>query len=142
MTAPTLKRNFFQRLLGLCATRPPADPGCWSLSGTVLTIDLQRAPELEAAWGAIRLEGRGLPERILLVKTGDRSFQAFRNRCTHAGRRLDPMPGTDRVQCCSVGRSTFDGQGARLAGPARNRIVAYPLHMEGQRLHVDLTPIK
>ena len=40
--------------------------------------------------------------RTLVVHGDDGTFHAFANRCRHMGRRLDPVPGTETVQCCSV----------------------------------------
>ena len=125
MDTPSTDRNLFQRLLGLCATRPPADRGAWTFDGDRIVIDLNRAPELAAPHGAIRLEKNGLPERVLVVH-GDDGFHAFRNRCTHAGRRLDPVPGHGCVQCCSIGKSTFDWEGQVLSGSAKSPVVTFP----------------
>jgi nitrite reductase/ring-hydroxylating ferredoxin subunit len=133
-----LKRNFLQRLLGLCATPPPRDPDCWQVRDGRLVVDLARAPELERPDGALRLEGRGLPQRVLVVRAAGGAYHAFRNRCTHAGRRLDPLPGAGQVQCCSVGKSTFDHGGRRIAGSARKDLVTFPVHQEEGRLVITL----
>lgn len=138
MAAATLKRNLFQRLLGLCATPPPRDPGCWRLENGRVVVDLGRAPELGAPDGGLRLEGGGLPQRILVVRGGDGAYRAFRNRCPHAGRRLDPVPGQGRVQCCSVGQSTFDTAGRRVSGSAKKDLPTFPVAVEGDRLVIEL----
>ena len=101
MEVKFLQRNIFQRILGLPATAKPQDADCWSYADGKLTLDLKRVPELEKPGGAIRLEGRNLPERILVIFGEDEKFYVFRNRCTHVGhRRLDPVPGTKTIQCC------------------------------------------
>ena len=102
MKPVSLKRTFFQRILGIPATKPPADEGCWTFSGGTVEIDLSRAPELSKSWGAIRLEKKNLPERILVIRDDDDRYYVFRNQCQHMGRRLDPVPGTHTVQCCSL----------------------------------------
>jgi nitrite reductase/ring-hydroxylating ferredoxin subunit len=138
MAGEPLKRNLFQRILGLCATPPPRDPGCWRLENGRVVVDLARAPELAAPDGGLRLEGAGLSQRILVVRGGDGTYRAFRNRCTHAGRRLDPMPGEGRVQCCSVGKSTFDAAGRRVSGSAKKDLPTFPVAVEGDRLVIAL----
>jgi nitrite reductase/ring-hydroxylating ferredoxin subunit len=126
--------GFWSRILGICRTRPPADAGCWSYAPGELTLDLDRAPELESPGGAIRLEGNGLPGRLLVVHGGDGRFHVFRNKCTHGGRRLDPLPGQEAIQCCSVGKSTFDYAGQKISGPAKGELTALPVDRQGPRL--------
>lgn len=87
--------GFFKRLLGICNTRKPVNEACWSYADGKIHIELDEAPELKAPDGAIRLEGKGLPHRILVVRGPDLQWYAFKNRCTHMGRRIDPLPGTE-----------------------------------------------
>ncbi len=111
--------GILKRILGICETRPPADAGCWSYADGKVEIDLDRAPELAAKGGAIRLEGGSLPMRVLVLHGEDGAFHAFPNRCTHMGhRRLDPLPGEQKIRCCSIGRSTFDYSGRKISGLA------------------------
>ena len=122
MAQKTLKRSILQRILGISATRPPADAGCWSLAGSEIHIDLSRATELSSAGGAIRLEKNGLRERVLVIRGDDDQYYAFRNKCMHKGRRLDPVPGAGTVQCCSVNKTTYDFEGKLLSGPAKGGV--------------------
>ena len=139
MSDRTLKRNFIQRLFGICATREPADGACWTFEKGRVTLDLALAPELAAPGGAVRLEKRkGLPERVLVFHGTDNAFHAFVNRCSHAGRRLDPVPGSGQVQCCSIGKSTFDYRGARLSGSAKKPVNPCKVSLEQGRLLIDL----
>ncbi len=108
MQNATLKRNIFQRIFGICATRQPLDEECWIVENGKIIVDLARAPELAGRNGALRLEKKNLRERVLVIQGEDGGYHAFRNRCTHMGRRLDPVPGVQQVQCCSISKSTFD----------------------------------
>jgi nitrite reductase/ring-hydroxylating ferredoxin subunit len=128
--------GFWSRILGICQTRPPADAGCWRFEQGALTVDLDRAPELAAPGGAIRLEGEGLPRRLLVVHGGDDTFHVFQNKCTHGGRRLDPLAGSEAVRCCSVGKSTFDYAGHKLSGPAKGDVTSFPVDRQGSNLVV------
>ncbi len=49
-------------------------------------------------------------------------------------RRLDPVPGTNTVQCCSVSKSTYDLDGTKVHGPAPDPINTYPVSVEGDKL--------
>jgi nitrite reductase/ring-hydroxylating ferredoxin subunit len=116
----------------------PKDKECWNYSAGKVVIALNRAPELSSPGGAVRLEGKGLPERILVVYGEDGGYHAFRNRCQHMGRRLDPVPETQTVQCCSVNKSTYDYRGNVLFGPARKPVGALPVAKEHDTLVITM----
>lgn len=139
MSVKFLNRNIFQRIFGIPATSKPLDPQCWSYGEGKIKIDLRRAPELKNIGGALRLEGNGLPMRVLVVHGDDGAFCAFRNRCTHLGhRRLDPVPGTGTVQCCSVNKSTYTYNGNKVFGPPSAPIGTFKVELDGHLLIVYL----
>lgn len=138
MPTTTLNRSIFQRLLGICATKPPADEACWTFQNGTIAVDLARAPELSKPNGAIRLEKKNLPDRVLVIQGDDGQYYAFRNRCAHMKRRMDPVPGAQQVQCCSVGKSTFEYDGKRVAGSAKNPIDTYAVTLENGKLSITL----
>jgi nitrite reductase/ring-hydroxylating ferredoxin subunit len=122
--------GFFKRVLGICRTKSPAHPDCWKPGDGKIEVNLAQAAELGEPGAAIRLEGSGLAGRVLVLKAEDGAFHAFINKCSHAGRRLDPLPGQALVECCSVGKSRFDCTGERLSGSAKQAIK--PLQVEEQ----------
>ena len=138
MEIKTPKKNIFQRIFGIPTTPVPGDNECWTVSGRKLVIDLNRAPELFKPGGAIRLEGKNLHDRILVIRGDDGTFHSFRNRCRHMGRRLDPVPGTQTVQCCSVNKTTYAYDGKVLYGPAREPISAFPVEVIEGSLIISL----
>ena len=132
-----LKRSFFQRLLGISATTKPGIDDCWHYADGKLTIDLGKAVELKTPGGAIRFEGENLPKRVLVVHGENGEYRAFHNRCTHLGhRRLDAVPGTDTVQCCSINKSTYDSSGNKIFGPVHQPITRYPVEKDQEKLIV------
>ena len=82
-------------------------------------IEWARAPELRKPYGAIRLEGQGLPVRVLVIYGIDGQYHAFRNKCSYMGRRIDPVVGTATIRCCGLFRSTFDYTGNVMSGPSK-----------------------
>jgi nitrite reductase/ring-hydroxylating ferredoxin subunit len=139
MAIKFLNRNFFQRIFGVPATSKPLDPQCWRFDGGMILIDLKRATELKKPGGALRLDKGGLPLRVMVIRGDDGKFHAFHNRCTHIGhRRLDPVPGTGTVQCCSVGKSTYTYDGKKICGPPTGPIKTFKIEVEGDRLIVFL----
>lgn len=134
-----LPRGVFNRVLGLPATGTPGNDSCWTYGAGVITLDLTKAPELGANGGAIRLEGKGLPERVLVIRDDKGELRAFRNRCTHIGhRRLDPVPGGGSVQCCSVNKSTFDYSGKSIHGPGKKPVTVYKTEVDGDVLKISI----
>lgn len=132
-----VKRSFFQRIFGMSETKKPAMAHCWNYEDGKLVINLHEASELRTSGGAMRLEGKNLPVRVLVVCGEDGEYRAYRNQCTHFGhRRLDPVPGTDAVQCCSVNKSTFDSSGNKIFGPAPHSINRYPVEKDQDKLIV------
>jgi Rieske Fe-S protein len=135
-----LKRSFIQRLFGIPATRSLQNPAAWRFAAGILKVDLSQAAELERPGAAVRLEGRGLPVRVLLIHGEDRRFYAFENRCTHMGhRRLDPVPGTPTLQCCSINKSTYDLDGRPIYGPAPKPLDRYPVSREENVLKITIS---
>jgi len=139
MAIKFLNRNIFQRIFGVPATPKPIDQQCWTFSDGKIMIDLKRAPELEKVGGALRLEGDGLPRRVLVIRGDNGAFFAFHNRCTHIGhRRLDPVPGAGTVQCCSVGKSTYTYDGSKIYGPPTGPIGTFKVELDSERVIVSL----
>ena len=136
VAAKTYRRNLLQRLFGIPQTGTPTDANCWRIEDGKLCIELDRAPELAEDFGAIRIEARDLPCRVLVMRDGKGEYRAFRNKCTHGGRRLDPVPGSETVCCCSVGTSTFDYQGKVLSGSAKEPIGSLAVEVVGRRLRI------
>ena len=129
---------FFKRLFGISETKKPADPDCWQVSGATITVDLDKAPELGKPGGAIRIEGDGLDRRVLLFMGDDGQYRAFHNRCACAGWRLDPQAGTSTVQCCTLGRSTYDYAGEVTKGSASHPVKTYNVEVDGQKITIEL----
>jgi len=134
-----VKRSIFQRIFGVCATKLPEDPGCWIFSDNTITVDLKRSKELSDKGGALRIEGGILEDKRLLVVHGnDGEFYAFENTCTHGKRRLDPVPGAKEIQCCSVGRSTFDYEGKLVSKGDLSDLKTFEVKKEEESLRISL----
>ena len=132
--------GLLQKILGICRTSPPKDPDCWTYAQGTVEIDLNRARELADPDGALRLEGKGLPTRILVFNGEDGKYHALTNKCTHiGGRRIDPVPGSQSLQCCSVMGSTYSYDGQVVSGPARKPLTAFGVESKDGKLIVSVT---
>jgi nitrite reductase/ring-hydroxylating ferredoxin subunit len=130
--------NIFQRLFGLCATNKPSDPECWKITDGKVEIDINRAIELKSPGSAIRLEGNQLPDRLLVCHGTDDKYYAYVNKCKHMGRRMDPVPETQTIQCCSIGKSSYDYSGKRLSGLAKDTLDTFIVEKSTDKIVIRL----
>ena len=128
--------GFIKALLGRCESRPLARD-LWSIENSTVKVKLGQVPELTQSGGAVFLEGQELEAPILLVRNGD-NYLAFSNKCTHGGRKLDPVPEKSMLRCCSVGHSTYDYEGKKISGPAKGHLTRYGAEVAEGELIVRL----
>jgi len=134
-----LKRSLWQRIVGICSTDKPQDEKGWHYNAGQLIINLDQVSELTRPGTAIRFEGKDLPKRVLVVFGTDNQYRAFHNQCTHFGhRRLDYVPGTETVQCCSVNKSTYQFDGKKIIGPNPKPVDTYPVERSERQLLVRI----
>jgi len=134
----TLERNIFQRLLGICATKKPSDPQCWTVIDGKVEIDINKAIELKNPGSAIRLESKQLPARLLVCHGTDDKYYAYVNKCKHMGRRMDPVPETHTIQCCSIGKSTYDYSGKLVSGSAKGSLDTFSVEKSTDKIVIRL----
>ena len=131
--------GIFKKIFGICETKKPKDPGCWTFSDGRVEIDLNRAGELSMPYRSIRLEGKGLAGRILVIRDDTGKFHAYNNRCTHMGRRIDPVSGSQHIRCCSVMGSRFGITGEVVDGPAKGALKNFEVKIEDNKLNIDVS---
>lgn len=141
-TSPLPKTNALMRLFCQSISPPPEDPGCYEVADDKMTVDLTRAGVLAAPGGALRLDDDRLPDRILLVHAADGAFHAYRNRCACGGFRVDPVPGEEKIRCCTLMQSTYDYAGRRVSGSAQKDLDVLAVEAGDGRLVVDLSSIR
>lgn len=125
--------DFLKAVAGICRTKP-LSPDCWHVDGNRITVSADGVPDLALPGGAVYLAGKGLKKPILVVRDDNGNYHSFSNRCTHAGRKLDPVPGKQVLRCCSVSHSTFDYRGNNLTGPGKKPIHVYRTELDGGNL--------
>lgn len=130
--------GFFSRMLGRCQTNLPVDSSSWTFENGVLIIDKHSSSELENLKGAIRYEGEELPIRVLVMRGEDGELHAFENKCAHGGRRLDPGPEGNTLECCSVSKGLYNYSGEGLNEPARGGVRVLELSEEDGKIRVKV----
>ena len=103
-----------------------------------LYMSAKRSVISKGGWGAIQLEDGDIAVKVLIFQDGEGNYRAFRNHCEHAGRKLDPVPGTETVQCCSIGKSAYDYDGKVLSGSSEKPITQYTVKVENGKLEIQL----
>jgi hypothetical protein len=133
--------NIFQRVFCVTISPPPADAQSWETDGNELRVDLSRLPELLPAGRSVRLEDERLPDRVLLVHADDGTYHAFRNRCACGGFRIDPVPGRDRIRCCTPMASTYDFTGKPTGSHPPRNVDVLNASLSNDVLTVDISPL-
>lgn len=131
-----MKRNFFQRLLGIPATKLPINNDFWTIKEGTLIIDLEKIHIKKGS--AVRIEGKDLGKKILLVFGEDGKYHLLHNECSHGKRCLDPVPDEVRVQCCSLGKRSFNYKGEMVSEGEKEDILAFPIISENGMLEVKI----
>ena len=126
-------------IFGICETEP-LSPDLWSVEGNKVRVKIGQAPGMSREGGAVYLKkGEGLDKPILIVRTEGDQYLAFADRCTHIGhRKLDPVPGEHKLRCSSLSHSTFDYEGKRIGGPAKESLTRYEVEPRDGDLLVKL----
>ena len=131
--------KFIKRLFGICETQAPSKNESWVYDNQEIRIDLKQTPELANPDSSIRLEGKGMQKKILVVHGVDGKFYAFLNKCTHMGRRIDPLPGKEMIECCSISKSTFTYSGDCVSGAARDSLPVFQVVLKDDKLVIKLS---
>lgn len=129
--------SIFKAVLGICETKPLSSE-LWSLEGSKVRVKLSQMPEPLPKGGAVYLKGGGLPKPVLLLRTEDDRYIAFDDRCTHFGRKLDPVPGEAKLRCCSLFHSTYDLEGKNISGAAKRPLTRYVVEQSNGDLIITL----
>ena len=112
---------------------------CCEVVGKGARIPIDKVPEFQGPEGAVYLKGKSIKVPVLVVKTKDNTYLGFVNRCTHMGhRKLDPVSDKSIPRCCSVSHSTYDLQGRRLSGPAKEDLETYDVTVVDNELVIKL----
>lgn len=129
--------SIIKAIFGICETKPLSGD-LWSLEGNKVQVKLSQMPEPLPKGGAVYLKGGTLSKPVLLLRTEDDRFLAFEDRCTHFGRKLDPVPGESELRCCSLFHSTYDLEGKNISGAAKRPLTRYVVEQSNGDLIITL----
>jgi nitrite reductase/ring-hydroxylating ferredoxin subunit len=119
---------------------PLAPQGSYRWDGGLVIVSLTAADALSPVGGAVRVTldaGEDAGVRMVILHSGDETYRAFADRCTHNGKELDYLPEAQKLQCRS-GQAQFDLEGHVLRGPAERALPVYPTRREGDQLLIEV----
>ena len=119
--------GIFRALLGICNS-PKLDESLWTYTDDEIILEESAFDNCNVV--GVYLKGQGLASPVLLYRGDDQVLRAAKNVCPHAKRKLDPLPGSSKLRCCSINHSTFDYEGNKLSGPATGNLTIYPVKVE------------
>jgi nitrite reductase/ring-hydroxylating ferredoxin subunit len=96
---------------------------------------------LQEVGGAVKFafnNSTGSEVKVIVVRSGEETYHAFSDQCTHGGNELNYVYEEGKLQCSSLGHSQFDLAGNVLKGPARGVLARYPLRREGDDLMIEV----
>ena len=74
-----------------------------------------------------------------MIRGNNGLFYAYKNKCTHMGRRIDPVSGSQDVRCCSVMGSRFGITGEVLSGPGNGALKIFEVKIENNKLNIYIS---
>jgi len=125
-------------VLGICCTNM-LDNDKWCIKDDKIKLKVSDVPELAETGGAVYLTSPDIGIPVLVLKSQKGEYLAFANHCQHLlGRRLDPVPGEDKLRCCSLLHSEYDLDGKVVKGPANKPVKKYKAELDGDILTITI----
>lgn len=119
-----------------------APEGSYWLREGKLVMALSNIGALDKPGGAVKLAVSVTPSadpvKLLVVRPDDKTFLAFRDRCTHGNRELNYRHEAKLLECSSFGHSKFDLRGKVLKGPAAASLSLYSCEKQDNELVVKI----
>jgi nitrite reductase/ring-hydroxylating ferredoxin subunit len=123
-----------------CCTLAEAPAGAARIDSGLVTIDLDRTPELARAGGAIKVVDRARKLQILVARSGKNEFVALDQKCTHGGGALTYVHRHKHLYCTCWGHAIFALDGSVIRWP--NTQKPRPLRAHGVQLQGNLLAVR
>ena len=127
--------GIFKSIFGICNS-PKLNETLWHYENNVITIEESVFNDQNAA--GVYMKGQGLLKPVLLYRGDDDALHAVQSVCPHAKRKIDPIPGSGKLRCCSLMHSTFDYNGKKLSGPAHGDLTIYPISQQNGQIQIAI----
>lgn len=122
-----------------CGT-PELPAGSYLLGERSVSVDLSKATPLGKVGGAAVLRLASGEDRLILIRSGRRTYHAVSGLCTHARQVLSYIPERRLLMCNGFNHSLFGLDGRLFKGPAEEDLAAYPVVRRGEWLEIGLQP--
>lgn len=101
-----------------------------------VVLDIAKIPELAHSGSSARLTAG--KKSILVIRTGEDTYAALSNKCTHFGRPVEYDAAAGTLVCSSFGHSAFDLSGKVLKGPAKKPLTCYEATLKDGKLTISV----
>ncbi len=141
---PHSRREVLSQSLGLaglpplCCATPEVAPEGVRFEGTLLVVDLDRAPELRQAGSARAIVDATRGVNVLVACTDAGRYAALDRTCTHGGAMCAYNHRRRTLQCTSLNHAEYDLHGTLLHGRTHGNLRAYETRCRGSRLEIAL----
>ena len=121
---------------GSCATftkkgkTPALAAGAYVIEGGAVRVALDKAPQLAAVGGSMKLINARLPTPIIIARTGKSDYAVVSLLCPHRGVEVEYRHEERRFRCASLGHSTFSTDGALQKGLATKGLTRYDARLD------------
>ncbi|MBT6615143.1 MAG: hypothetical protein HOB38_23825, partial [Deltaproteobacteria bacterium] len=96
---------------------PAINPGSFSLSDNILTIDLAKETTLREIGGSVKIRQAELPDGIIIAHVESNRFEIASLFCTHRGVEVEYNNAEHSFTCASLGSSKYTMDGENISGP-------------------------
>ncbi|MCY2953439.1 MAG: Rieske 2Fe-2S domain-containing protein [Planctomycetota bacterium] len=117
---------------------PDLEPESLTIGQKSLTIDLAKAPSLEAVGNAAYIMDKDRKLDIIVVHAERDEYFALSRFCTHAYRPISYIRTRKLLMCNNASHSIFDLTGQVVKGPAPEPIKSYAAKLVAGTLQITL----
>ncbi len=128
----------FWEIFPQCCYTPVLRDEALDLDAHSLSIDLQKAVELQQTGSAAAVVSRERNLNIIVVRAGRHQFVALDRSCTHGGAQCAYDRKRRTLRCTSFNHAEFDLKGTLLHGRTHGNLRSYTVRLKGSILQVQL----
>lgn len=97
---------------------PSINPDSFTLTNSILTIDLSKEIILSKVGGAVKIRHSDIPDGVIIAHVDEQRYEVTSLLCTHRGVEVEYDQELTNFTCASLGGSRYGIDGKNLSGPA------------------------
>ena len=121
-----------------CCSTPDIEPESVTYGPGGLTIDLLKAPSLQAIGSAAYVVNEARSLQLIVVHADKRRFCVLSRLCTHGGQVISYNRARGMLQCNNFNHAIFDLDGRVWKGPAQKPLKSYGVVLVADALVISV----